>query len=48
MLSEALRAARLVSSEELRRANALLALAYQAAASVLTKLGEADLAWIAS
>jgi transcriptional regulator with XRE-family HTH domain len=30
------------------RAHELLALSYQAAASVLTKLGEADLAWIAA
>ena len=30
------------------RADELLALSYQAAASVLTKLGKADLAWIAA
>ena len=48
VLSDALRAARAAGADESNRANALLALAYQSAVSVLTKLGETDLAWIAS
>jgi hypothetical protein len=48
VLSDALRAARVTGPGDSNRANALLALAYQSAVSVLTKLGEADLAWIAS
>jgi transcriptional regulator with XRE-family HTH domain len=48
VLSDALGAARVAGPDESNRANALLALAYQSAVSVLTKLGEADLAWIAS
>lgn len=48
VLSDALHAVRVVSSDDSQRAHALLALAYQAAVSVLTKLGETDLAWIAS
>jgi transcriptional regulator with XRE-family HTH domain len=48
VLSDALHAARAASGADAARAQGLLALAYQAAASVLTKLGEADLAWIAS
>jgi transcriptional regulator with XRE-family HTH domain len=48
VLSAALRAARSAGAEDANRANALLALAYQSAVSVLTKLGETDLAWIAS
>ncbi|MGH3569149.1 MAG: N-6 DNA methylase [Pseudonocardia sp.] len=48
VLSDALHAARVVDTSESTRAHALLALAYQAAVSVLTKLGETELAWIAS
>jgi transcriptional regulator with XRE-family HTH domain len=48
VLSDALRASRAAGADETDRANALLALAYQSAVSVLTKLGETDLAWIAS
>jgi transcriptional regulator with XRE-family HTH domain len=48
VLSDALLAVRLADDAAKRRANALLALAYQASVSVLTKLGEGDLAWIAS
>jgi transcriptional regulator with XRE-family HTH domain len=48
VLSDTLRAARSAGADEPNRANALLALAYQSAVSVLTKLGETDLAWIAS
>jgi transcriptional regulator with XRE-family HTH domain len=48
VLSDALHAARNADTSESNRANALLALAYQSAVSVLTKLGETDLAWIAS
>jgi len=48
VLSDALRASRAAGADESNRANALLALAYQSAVSVLTKLGETDLAWIAS
>jgi len=48
VLADALQAAREASTSESARVHALLALAYQAAVSVLTKLGETDLAWIAS
>jgi transcriptional regulator with XRE-family HTH domain len=48
VLSDALLAVRLADDDAKRRGNALLALAYQASVSVLTKLGEGDLAWIAS
>jgi hypothetical protein len=41
-------AARAADGDAAIRAHELLALSYQAAASVLTKLGEADLAWIAA
>ena len=46
VLGDALIASRTVGADERNRANALLALAYQTAVSVLTKLGEYDLAWI--
>src|SRR4051812_41715053 len=42
VLADALRASRSASADERNRANALLALAYQTAVSVLTKLGEYD------
>lgn len=48
VLADALRAARLADTVDSDRAQALLALTYQVAVSVLTKLGETDLAWIAS
>ena len=48
VLSDALRASRAAAADDRNRANALLALAYQTAVSVLTKLGETDLAWIAA
>lgn len=48
LLSDALHAVQVVDGDDANRAHALLALAYQAAVSVLTKLGETDLAWIAS
>ena len=48
VLADALRASRTAAADDRNRANALLALAYQAAVSVLTKLGETDLAWIAA
>ena len=48
MLNEALVASRTVGGDDRNRAHALLALAYQTAVSVLTKLGETDLAWIAA
>lgn len=48
VLTDALRAARAAGPDDSNRANALLALSYQSAVSVLTKLGEADLAWTAS
>ncbi|GAA3251391.1 helix-turn-helix transcriptional regulator [Pseudonocardia petroleophila] len=48
VLSDALRASRAAGADETNRASALLALAYQSTVSVLTKLGETDLAWIAS
>ena len=48
VLADALRASRSAGTDDRNRANALLALAYQTAVSVLTKLGEYDLAWIAA
>lgn len=48
LLADALLAARQYDGVERVRAHELLALSYQAAASVLTKLGEADLAWMAA
>ena len=48
VLADALRASRAAAADDRNRANALLALAYQSAVSVLTKLGEYDLAWIAA
>ncbi len=48
LLADALLAARQYDGEDRVRANELLALSYQAAASVLTKLGESDLAWMAA
>lgn len=48
VLADALRAAQAASGDDRQRTQALLALAYQAAVAVLTKLGETDLAWIAS
>ncbi len=44
VLSDALRAAQAASGDDRQQAQALLALAYQAAVVVLTKLGETDLA----
>lgn len=48
VLADALLAARVYGGPEEVRAHELLALSYQAAASVLTKLGECDLAWMAA
>jgi hypothetical protein len=48
LLQSAVLAARTADGAATGRAHELLALSYQAAASVLTKLGEADLAWIAA
>lgn len=48
LLQSAVTAARTADGDATGRAHELLALSYQAAASVLTKLGEADLAWIAA
>ena len=48
VLSDAVRAANATGSADRTRAQGLLALAYQVAVAVLTKLGESDLAWIAS
>src|SRR4051812_14548661 len=48
VLADALGATRAAAADDRNRANALLALAYQSAVSVLTKLGEYDLAWIAA
>lgn len=48
VLKDALMAARTYDGNERMRAHELLALSYQAAASVLTKLGESDLAWMAA
>ena len=48
LLRNAVSAARSAPGDAGGRAHELLALSYQAVASVLTKLGEADLAWIAA
>lgn len=48
LLADALLAARQYDGDDGIRSHELLALSYQAAASVLTKLGEADLAWMAA
>ncbi len=48
LLQDTVTAARAADGDDAIRAYELLALSYQAAASVLTKLGEADLAWIAA
>ncbi len=48
VLADAQRAAHTYEGDELLRAQGLLAMAYQGAAMVLTKIGEADLAWIAA
>jgi transcriptional regulator with XRE-family HTH domain len=48
LLQDTVAAARTADEDDAVRAHELLALSYQAAASVLTKLGEADLAWIAA
>ena len=48
LLQDAVAAARAADGDAAIHAYELLALSYQAAASVLTKLGEADLAWIAA
>ncbi|MFB9690074.1 helix-turn-helix domain-containing protein [Amycolatopsis plumensis] len=48
LLADALLAARQYDGDDRLRAHELLALSYQAAASVLTKIGEADLAWMAA
>ncbi|WP_441250542.1 helix-turn-helix domain-containing protein [Kitasatospora sp. McL0602] len=47
-LTEAQRAARAYDGDEQLQAKALLAMAYQGAAMVLTKIGEPDLAWMAA
>ncbi|MFE7558539.1 helix-turn-helix domain-containing protein [Kitasatospora sp. NPDC057500] len=48
ILAEAQRAVRTFEGDEQLQAQALLAMAYQGAAMVLTKIGESDLAWIAA
>jgi transcriptional regulator with XRE-family HTH domain len=48
LLRDTVAAERAADGDEAPRASELLALSYQAAAAVLTKLGEADLAWIAA
>ncbi|MEJ2854876.1 MULTISPECIES: helix-turn-helix domain-containing protein [unclassified Saccharothrix] len=48
LLRNAIAASRTHDGPELQRVRGQLALCYQAAASVLTKLGEADLAWVAA
>ncbi len=48
LLREAVTITRTADDRESAHAHELLAFSYQAAASVLTKLGEADLAWIAA
>ncbi len=49
VLADALHAAAAAEGDDvLRRTQGLLALAYQAAVAVLTKLGDTDLAWIAA
>jgi transcriptional regulator with XRE-family HTH domain len=48
LLRDAVTATRTMDGDAATRAHELLAFSYQAAAAVLTKLGEADLAWIAA
>ena len=48
LLADAILAARQYEGDDRERAHELLAMSYQAAASVLTKLGESDLAWMAA
>ncbi len=48
LLRDAVAVTRAAESDERGSAHELLAFSYRAAASVLTKLGEADLAWIAA
>ncbi|WP_346132291.1 helix-turn-helix transcriptional regulator [Lentzea roselyniae] len=48
LLKDAVSASRAHEGVDLQRVRGQLALCYQAAASVLTKLGEADLAWVAA
>ncbi|WP_414943371.1 helix-turn-helix domain-containing protein [Amycolatopsis sp. cmx-11-32] len=48
LLADALLATRQYEGDDRRRAHELLALSYQAAASVLTKIGESELAWMAA
>jgi transcriptional regulator with XRE-family HTH domain len=48
VLSDAIHAAHAAEPAQQGRAQGLLALSYQSATAVLTKLGEVDLAWIAS
>ncbi|WP_461120086.1 helix-turn-helix domain-containing protein [Saccharothrix stipae] len=48
LLRNAIAASRTHDGADLQRVRGQLALCYQAAASVLTKLGEADLAWVAA
>ena len=48
LLRDAVAVTRTAESHETASAHEFLAFSYQAAASVLTKLGEADLAWIAA
>jgi transcriptional regulator with XRE-family HTH domain len=48
VLADAHRAVQAYEGDDLLRAQGLLAMAYQGAAMVLTKIGETDLAWIAA
>ncbi|WP_369185160.1 helix-turn-helix domain-containing protein [Streptomyces sp. Y1] len=48
ILSQAQRAVRMHEGDQQQQAKALLAMAYQGAAMVLTKIGEADLAWMSA
>lgn len=48
ILAQAQRAVRMHQGDQQLQAKALLAMAYQGAAMVLTKIGEGDLAWIAA
>jgi transcriptional regulator with XRE-family HTH domain len=48
ILADAQRAVRGYTGDDRQRAQASLAMAYQGAAMVLTKIGEADLAWLAA
>ncbi|WP_051816747.1 hypothetical protein [Kitasatospora sp. NRRL B-11411] len=48
ILAQAQRAVRAYDGDDRLKAKALLAMAYQGAAMVLTKIGEADLAWMAA